>query len=135
MSGAPAVRVTFEVAVEMTEAQRDDYEAATGTGFVALEVKNRVRPDAIEALQAVGWLREHATIIISEPKVQEAASTRLDETLRAVANGGPATARKVGQSLGVTDRRATLLLQELERQGKVRRTAAGQRRMLWEAMA
>lgn len=59
-------------------------------------------------------------------------STRLSEALKVVRDSGPITARQVGQRLGVTDRRATLLLQQLEREGKARRTFAGQR-PLWEA--
>ena len=73
-STEPAVKVTFTVAVEMTQAQRDKYSRGFGVEGVGLEVANRVRPAIDEAIHSSeGWLRwmsGNATFVISEPKAE-----------------------------------------------------------------
>ncbi len=71
---APAASASLTVTVEMTDPQRDAYAGQYGTGFVALEVAGRLRPELDDAMRRVTWLRwlaDNATVTISEPRPQE----------------------------------------------------------------
>jgi hypothetical protein len=62
------VAVTFGVTVTMTAAQRERYSAGLGVGFVTVDVLGRVRPEVLDALKAIPWIGQYASVSISPPE-------------------------------------------------------------------
>ena len=65
---ADLIKVTMQVTVSMTPAQREAYEHEFGVGFVAMDVAGRIRPDMVRALSQISWLDRLTDVAISDPK-------------------------------------------------------------------
>lgn len=63
----PTVKVSFTVTIEMTEAQRAAYAERYGVGFVGIEVANRARQAAANALDGAPWMQGFATFKVMKP--------------------------------------------------------------------
>ena len=60
----PALAVAFTVTVTMTPDQREAYADARGTAFVELEIATRSPSEFADAIRAIPWVREYATVSV-----------------------------------------------------------------------
>ena len=103
----PALAVAFTVTVTMTPDQREAYADARGTGLVELEIATRSPSEFADAIRAIPWVREYATVSVAasprQSAVVDAASLRSE--LERLINGNQDLGNAKAEAGGEQDRK------------------------------
>ena len=103
----PALAVAFTVTVTMTPDQREAYADARGTGLVELEIATRSPSEFADAIRAIPWVREYATVSVGAAPRQSAVvdAAALRDQLEGLIEGSQQLGNAKAEAGGEQDRR------------------------------